>query len=185
MIRQRRRRGRPHKVEIAIVLAVLISVILAPVSSNLITIKGVLAWEGLGSVLTAAGFLAALLTMAYGYRLAATPSSLSEKKKLTAIRLIQTLASIEKTALKVLQGRPQSTMHESHPLSLRQIRVAMLDLGIWTREDTIGFDIALRARNAIVHGDLQSVDTVDLGYAVEKAEQLLGKIRASNNAEDK
>jgi hypothetical protein len=175
-----RRGGQP-----LVLLAVIISVVLVPVAVNLLTANVAYRRETLTWVGAAVTGAALLLTTILGYREVGTSVSLSEEKERAAIQLIQTLASIERSALKVLRGRQWNAMRASRPLSLPQIRTTMLDLDVWTKEDTIGFDIALRARNAIVHGDLKEVDMVDLKYAVEKAKQLLDKVQSSNNAEDK
>ena len=157
-----------------IVLASIISAVLVPVSFNLITTHG---WSLLGLIGSVVGLFATL----FSYRQAAFSPSAAEEKEQVAAQLIQTLAQMEQSARNVLQDR----QYESRPLSLRQVQARRRELDIWTGEDTIGFDIARRARNAIVHGDLQDVDIVDLRYATEKTKQLLDKIQSSSNAEDK
>jgi len=99
-----------------------------------------------------------------------------------AFRLIHTFADIEK---EVSLGYQQKGRAESpRPLSLREVRVIMADAGIWDDQDQIGFDLATRARNAIVHGGLEEVEPLDLRYANEKAEQLLKKAQQARRRGD-
>jgi hypothetical protein len=57
----------------------------------------------------------------------------------------------------------------------------MASVGAWNYGDQIGFDLATRARNSVVHGDLDEIDPVDLQYAVDKAEQLLKKLQRAES----
>jgi hypothetical protein len=166
-----------RRVQSLTVLAVALSVTFVPVFVNLIVANGALGWEGTTWTLSAVAGAAALLVTVFGYREVGAVPSFGEEREQAAIQLIEAMASIEQLTLNVFRGLQQNTARESRRLSLRRIRDAMVELGAWTEEDAIGFDIALRARNAIVHGDLQEVDMVDLKYAIEKTKQLLGKIK--------
>lgn len=158
------------------VLAVVLSVTFIPVFVNLIAANGALGWEGTTGTLSAVAGTVALLATVFGYRAVEAAPSVDGEKDLAAIQLIGAMASIEQSTLNVFLDSRQNAARGLRQLSLRQIRDTMVELGVWRKEDAIGFDIALRARNAILHGDLKEVDMVDLKYAIAKTKQLLEKI---------
>ncbi len=102
-----------------------------------------------------------------------------QDRERAALLLIRLMASIEQLVQDRDKGSLGSRGGTAQPVSLQQVRLRMSNDGVWTKEDVIGFDIAVRARNKIVHGDIGDVDPIDLAYAVAKSRQLREKIQAS------
>jgi hypothetical protein len=127
------------------------------------------------AVTAAIGLLAAIGATFFAERASSAADKAESDQEQLGFRLIRTFAAIEQEAS--LGRQRQSQASSPRPLSLREVRVIMADSGVWDDQDQLGFDLAARARNAIVHGDLGKLDPLDLQYANEKAEQLLKKVK--------
>ncbi|MFU8871034.1 hypothetical protein [Micromonospora sp. SL4-19] len=163
-------------VRLTVVAAAVLSVVAVPLVANLVTDSWKL--SGTASALIGASIAAATVTLAGAIiNLLKHPESIasSDNKERTAFRLIRTFASMERAAEAIEVRDSVGKPYKMH-LSLRDVWTLMSTLGVWDREEQIGFDLALRARNAIVHGDLDELDVLDLTYATEKAERLLEKM---------
>lgn len=149
------------------------------IAVNFATGASISEWSNTASIVAAAVAVVGLLSAVAATFFAARANNAADKtardQEQLGFRLIRTLAAIEKEASLGNQGQLQSTSRR--PLSLREIGFIMSDSGVWDDQDQISFDLAVRARNAIVHGDLEKVDPLDLRYANEKADQLLKKVR--------
>ncbi|HEY6315850.1 MAG TPA: hypothetical protein VIY52_34285 [Streptosporangiaceae bacterium] len=149
------------------------------VAVNLATGASIDQWSTAASVVAAVaavvGLLAAVSTTFFAERATSAADKAERDQEQLGFRLIRTFAAIEQEAS--LGRQRQSHALSPRPLSLREVSVIMADSGVWDDQDQIGFDLAVRARNAIVHGDLDKVDPLDLQYANEKAEQLLKKVQ--------
>ncbi|GGM43890.1 hypothetical protein ACFFX1_24135 [Dactylosporangium sucinum] len=139
-------------------------------------------WDKAASWVSAGVAAASLLVSAFAAFFTQRAFNTEERARVAreqlAFTLIRSFAAIEQEALnygKRSAGRPD------RPLSLREVRALMADSEVWNDQDEIGFDLATRARNSIVHGDLEKVDILDLRYANEKAQHLLGKIRSATH----
>lgn len=150
------------------------------ISVNYATGSGLNELDQTASVVSALlGFVALIVAVFAQFRAQRSfdaASKAEEEREQLGFRLIRTFALIEQNATeyqRLLGEKPK------RPYSLREVGNMMSGAGVWGHEDRIGFDLATRARNAIVHGDLDSVDLVDLRYADEKARQLLTKIRSA------
>ncbi len=178
--------GERRAVRVLIVAATGIAIILAGVFlANLSIGSGLDNWDKVGSFFAsvAVASLALLAGVFFsGFaseRLRSAERDLERSKEDLAYSLIRSFfAAIEKSwAKRSLQGTEKIA---SRPISLRDVADIMLSHGVWSEQDRIGFDLARRARNSIVHGDLEEVDIVDLKYANEKkVNQLLRKINES------
>jgi uncharacterized protein YutE (UPF0331/DUF86 family) len=133
-------------------------VVFATGSGNANTIAVAAAVAGLGAAVSS--FFAA--------RAQNSEAEASRTQLELAYKLIEAFTDIEN----------ESASPDSHqPPSLRDVKATMASSGVWDDQDQISFDVAVRARNAIVHGDLAEVDKRDLQTAVEKADQLLRKMQ--------
>lgn len=177
--------GERRAVRVLIVAATGIAIILAGVFlANLSIGSGLDNWDKVGSFFAsvAVASLALLAGVFFsGFaseRLRSAERDLERSKEDLAYSLIRSFfAAIEKAGQKKLAGDGKIA---SRPISLRDVADIMLSHGVWSEQDRIGFDLARRARNSIVHGDLEEVDIVDLKYANEKkVNQLLRKINES------
>jgi hypothetical protein len=157
----------------------IIGAVVVAVAVNFATGARIDQWSSAASIVAAVTAAIALLASIGAAFYAERASSAADKAELDqeqlGFRLIRTFAAIEKEAS--LGRQRQSHTSSPRPLSLREVSVIMADSGVWDDQDQIGFDLAVRARNAIVHGDLDKVDPLDLQYANEKAEQLLKKVQ--------
>ena len=157
----------------------IIGAVAVAVAVNFATGARIDQWSSAASIVTVVTAAIALLVSIGATFFAARASSAADEaerdQEQLGFRLIRTFAAIEKEAS--LGRQRQSHASSPHPLSLREVSVIMADSGVWDEQDQIGFDLAVRARNAIVHGDLDKVDPVDLQHANEKAEQLLKKVQ--------
>lgn len=149
------------------------------VAVNFLTGARIDQWSSAASiaaVVTATvGLLAAIGATFLAERASSAADKAEDDQEQLGFRLIGTFAAIEQEAS--LGYRRQNHASSPRPLSLREVRAIMADSGVWDDQDQISFDVAARARNAIVHGDLGKLDPLDLQYANEKAEQLLKKVQ--------
>jgi hypothetical protein len=170
---------------ITLVITVAVGSIVAGLAVNISTGSSLSAWDGAASAVAAGiGLLGVLVAVSTAF--VAERSSNSEVKaelshEQLAFNLIRTFAAIEKSASTDYRRRHKDVTQR--PLSLREVRDEMASAGVWNYEDQIAFDLATRARNAIVHGDLNEVDPLDLRYANDKAEQLLKKVQLAETTE--
>lgn len=154
------------------------SIIIA-ISVNFATGSSLSQWSDTASIVAAVaaavGLLGAVAATFYAEHATNAEAQAGNAQEQLGFKLIRIFATMEKEAS--LQYQRQSHTASSRPLSLREVRAIMADSGVWDDQDQLGFDLATRTRNAIVHGDLDQVDPLDLQYATEKAEQLLKKIQ--------
>ncbi|GAA0734596.1 hypothetical protein Drose_28900 [Dactylosporangium roseum] len=137
-------------------------------------------WDKAASWVSAGVATASLLVAAFSGFYAQRALNTEERARVTreqlAFTLIRSFAAIEQEALDY--GK-RSVGRTDRPLSLREVRALMANSEVWNDQDEIGFDLATRTRNSIVHGDLESVEILDLRYANGKAQHLLEKIRSA------
>jgi hypothetical protein len=134
------------------------------------------------SAVVAALTLVGAVTLAFFNQRAVNIREESEQvREQLAFKLIRTFASIEQELLEY-EGRLGSEVKPSRPLSLREVKSAMIAGQVWNTDDQINFDLATRTRNSIVHGDLEKLGLLDLRYANEKADALLAKMRNASRA---
>ncbi|MEU7917841.1 hypothetical protein [Micromonospora zamorensis] len=142
-------------------------------------------WDKVGSWVSAAtaavGVVVAAISTFFAQRALSAQEKSEQFRERLAFRLIRTFAALEVEALEYEQ--PVDENAPRRPLSLREVRAVMVAGKVWDSQDQIGFDLATRARNAIVHGDLKQLDLLDLRYANEKADQLLKKLRTASRTE--
>ncbi|MEU6788074.1 hypothetical protein ABZ912_53540 [Nonomuraea angiospora] len=135
-------------------------------------------WDSAASLVSilaaVAGFVGATATVFFSERAANAAEEADNVKNRLAIQLLNTLSDMEREVRKIEGLNPERT---DRIISLREIGKTMIATQNWNTHDRIGFDLAIRARNSIVHNDLDSLDVIDLTYASEKAEQLLQKMR--------
>lgn len=166
-------------IRLALALLLAVSITGLGVVANIATGSDVKQWGEVGSwvsgAVAAVGVVAAIISTFIAQRALSAQEKSERLRERLAFRLIRTFAAIEREALEYEQ--PVDVSLPRRPLSLREVRIAMIADRIWDRQDLFGFDLAMRARNAIVHGDLKQLDMIELKYANEKADQLLEKLR--------
>jgi hypothetical protein len=86
----------------------------------------------------------------------------------TEARLLYELSAIEREA--------QTLLGEEHSTSLIRLRSRLRELGVWSDGDVYDFDIALRTRNKIAHGDQEELSKASVAKAVETMQRLRGKV---------
>jgi len=151
----------------------------AGVLTNLLT-GGAQQWDQAASIVSAivavVGLLVSVVAAFIAQRASNSAVDAAHNKESLAFGLLFAFSNIEKEALK-----PRWNIESpSRQVSLREIRSAMIEASVWEERDVILFDLATQTRNAVVHGDLDEIDPIDLRYATEKAELLLGKMRAAS-----
>jgi phosphate/sulfate permease len=172
------------RLSLLVAVAVVVGSIALGIAVNFATGSSLSQWDSTASIVAAAvGVLGVLIAVLSSF-IAERSSNAEDKAELTheqlAFKLIRTFAAIERDAS---EYQLRSKAVASRPLSLREVRSMMADIGVWNYEDQIAFDLATRARNSIVHGDLNEIDPLDLQYAVDKAEQLLRKLQGAEPTE--
>jgi hypothetical protein len=152
------------------------------IAVNVATGSSISEWSNAASIVSAVvailGILAAIISTFFTARTTNAEDEARRVQEQLAFRLIRTFAAIEKE----VSYQQTNQAASPRPLSLREVEVIMADSGVWDDQDQIGFDLATRVRNSIVHGDLDQVDPPDLRYANEKAEQLLKKVQGAGRA---
>lgn len=152
--------------------------VLVAVGTNYATGSSLDSWDSTASwvsvAVATAGIMTSVVAAFLAHRASSAAETASDLKEQLAFRLIRTLAAMEQEALKS-EDRVPGVAQRS--ISLREVKLIMTAAQVWDTQDQIGFDLATRARNSVVHGDLDGLDMVDLRYANEKAEQLLKKMQ--------
>ena len=162
-------------------------IILIALSNNLISsLEDADKWSGVASLVFAIGVLVTTLIPTLR-KVEASESRDADAKDRLAMLLIRSLATVERKAQDYLR-RPDAADRvdpvtaqslprlATRPIALRQIAEIMQRNDFWTSEDLLGFDLAVRARNAIVHGDIEKLEMLDIRYAHDKVQQLLSKM---------
>ncbi len=80
------------------------------------------------------------------------------------VQLLGELSGIERQARILLA--------EDHPLSVIQLRERLRDMGIWSDADVFDFDVALRRRNQVAHGEQKDLSKTDVEEAVRVMQHL-------------
>jgi hypothetical protein len=88
------------------------------------------------------------------------------------IRLLEELSEIE--------GQAQELLGEGRHLSVIGLRSRLQELGVWSENDVYDFDVALRARNDIAHGDKETLSKETVTRAAETMRLLRLKIEESH-----
>jgi hypothetical protein len=84
------------------------------------------------------------------------------------IRLLSELDAIEREA-RALLGEDRAT-------SVIRLRSDLQALGVWSESDIYDFDVALRARNQVAHGDRSELSRASLVKAFETMQRLRLKV---------
>lgn len=80
--------------------------------------------------------------------------------------------------LSVIEREAQALLGEGHNVSVIRLRSRLQELGVWSDSDVYDFDLALRTRNAVAHGD-QELSRASVTKAVETMRRLRQKVEAS------
>jgi hypothetical protein len=86
-------------------------------------------------------------------------------------QLLSELTAIEREA--------QELLGETHSTSVIRLRSRLQERGIWSERDVQDFDVALRARNAVAHGDEESLNKRSMTNALVTMRRLRQKLEAS------
>jgi hypothetical protein len=125
------------------------------IAVNVASGSGIAQWDQASGVVAGAvgtiGLLVAAISTFLSQRATSAEDEAERTRERLATNLIRTFAAMEKEALKYKQKDPGESLR---PISLCEVRSTMNGAGVWDDQDQIGFDLATRARNAIVHGDL-------------------------------
>jgi hypothetical protein len=87
--------------------------------------------------------------------------------------------------LSVMERVGQDLLGEGHRTSVIRLRERLLELGIWNKGDAYNFDIALRTRNEIAHGDQGGVSIASVAAAVETMKRLREKVEQAEMHEER
>ena len=87
-----------------------------------------------------------------------------ESKEYVEYSLVQELAAIER--------RGQAVLGETGVTSIIRIREGLRSANVWSEHDVKDFDLALRARNNVVHGDSNRLDLKELAEACSTMRRL-------------
>jgi hypothetical protein len=93
----------------------------------------------------------------------------------TEVQLLLELSAIEQEA--------QGLLGEGHGTSVIRLRSRLQELGIWSDSDIYDFDVALRTRNKVVHGDEEELSEKSVTDAVETMRRLRQKLETSQPQE--
>ncbi|MFE7870192.1 tetratricopeptide repeat protein, partial [Micromonospora humida] len=172
--------NRRRSQRIVALVAALASVMIIPLAANLLAAENAKMLEVSSWILSAVGLIGALVGVLVSARQLGIERAAGAEKEQAAINLIDSLDEIERLVVEIQRRGPQRFPHARSYVSLRQVRNVMVGFGVWRASDLVGFDLAVRARNAVVHGDIAQVDDVDLEYAAYKAGKLLEKAQVWN-----
>lgn len=87
------------------------------------------------------------------------------------VQLLNELDAIEREARTALGEGPST--------SIIRIRAGLQDSDVWSEEDVYDFDVALRTRNKVAHGDQEGLTKASLAEAIETMKRLRGKLEAT------
>jgi hypothetical protein len=166
-----RRRAR---VIVGIVAAAVLSVITIPVIAALSN-KGLAEGSNIAAI---GGFVIALIAFAVttvAYWIDRPKNEVPTKEYSAELLLLHELGTIEREA-SILLG-------EEHKVSVIRLRSRLHELGIWSDSDIYDFDLALRTRNKIAHGDLEELNKASVLEATETMRRLRQKVEANQLGE--
>jgi hypothetical protein len=149
----------------AAILSVL-AVTAVPISVNLWTDAVVKGGQWLFSDaawLSVAALLLAVISGGFTYRL----TKYARKSTDDALKLLKEFNELERAAKGVLD--------ETDSASPIRIRSSLAALGIWSKEDVVAFDAAVRVRNSLVHGD-EEFDRASVDGAITTMYRLREKL---------
>jgi hypothetical protein len=81
--------------------------------------------------------------------------------------------------LKAIEREAQALLGEGHSTSVIRLRARLQELEVWSDSDVYDFDVALRTRNKIAHGDQEELSRASVTKAVETMQRLRQKVEAS------
>lgn len=87
------------------------------------------------------------------------------------IQLLREFSAIEREAQNLLGGGSN--------ISVIRLRSRLLELGIWSERDVYDFDVALRTRNQVAHGEQADVTRASMSQAIDTIRRLRQKVEAS------
>ena len=177
------RRGR----SILLVLAASLSVVAIPIVVALVSHNSATTWIVVGTVTGLIGFLVPTVTYWQSFRSRASAEKEAARTSkahpdqvilLTEgpmeVQLLEELSAAEREA--------QALLGERTNASVIRLRSRLLDLGVWSERDAYDFDVALRTRNKIAHGE-QEVSRTSVSQAIETIRRLRQKVGADRSAE--
>jgi hypothetical protein len=185
-------------VRISLVLAAILSVVSIPVIVFLVSRNQGAAWTTVGSIAAVVAGLASFLfaTVTYAkaseirlsvhimrwfnleiaYRRIPSGNTPQATEDTAEARLLHELSAMEQEAQALLGQGPNT--------SVIRLRTRLQELGVWSRSDVYDFDVALRTRNKVAHGDQEELSTTSVVEAVETMHRLRQKLEASQLGAD-
>jgi hypothetical protein len=147
------------------------AVVVVGIAANLATggsLPKELTWASSGALLVLSLVVSALL-----YRRSA-PSPAWSRAHRTGEQLVAAVAQLEGRANDLLNR--DLLINSETPTSLSRMRIQLVEQGVWTDDDLMALDAALTSRNAVVHGDIDQIDSVGLDEALASIERLTVKL---------
>lgn len=92
------------------------------------------------------------------------------------VQLAFELDSIEQEGKKLLHKK---LLNEEPSVSVIRVRSRLYESGVWSKRDLYDFDIALRTRNEVAHGDYEKLSKASLINAVATMRRLRRKLESS------
>jgi hypothetical protein len=154
-------------VQVSAAIISILAVIAVPISVNLVTQNVVEGSHWLSSyawwifaTLVLLSITGSLFTFGLARYTQATPDR--------AFKLLQEFNALERTA--------RDMLGETDSASPIRIRSSLATLGIWSKEDVVAFNAAVRVRNSLVHGDLKEFDRASVDEALTTIHRLREKL---------
>lgn len=172
---------------ILLAIAAALSVVAIPVVVALVSHNSATTWAVVGAVAGLTSFL--VVTATYWQSFRSQASAEEEATKVSKAHpgqvVILTEGPVEIQLLEELRATErdaQALLGEGPNTSVIRLRSRLLELGVWSEHDVYDFDVALRTRNEIAHGN-QEVSRTSISKAIETIRRLRQKVVASQTRE--
>jgi ABC-type phosphate transport system substrate-binding protein len=172
---------------VLLAFAAALSVVAIPVVVALVSRNSATAWTVVGIVAGLISFLVATVTYWHSFRSRASAEKEAAKASKThpGQIFILTEGPVEAQLLEELSAterEAQALLGEGTNTSVIRLRSRLLERGVWSERDVHDFDVALRTRNEIAHGE-QEVSRTSTSQAIETIRRLRQKVEAGHSSE--
>ena len=175
-------------ITILLVLSAALSVVAIPIVVALVSRNSAEAWTVAGTTAAAGAGLISFLfsTVTYWQTSKIRASAEKEATKASKAHPGQVVILVEGPAeaqllqeLIATEREAQALLSEGPNTSVIRLRARLLDLGVWSERDVYDFDVALRTRNEIAHGEQKEVSRTSISQAIDTIRRLRRKVEAS------
>lgn len=178
-------------IRISLVFAAVLSVISIPLVVIFVGHNQGAAWTAAGTLVAAAGALISFTVSTVTYwksdvLVKRSARVMLEVENFRSDTVKQRVVFMEGPAeallfneLSMIEQEAQALLGERHTTSVIRLRSRLQESGVWSESDVYDFDVALRTRNEIAHGDQKEITRASLADAVETMRRLREKVEAS------